>query len=274
MFGDSIIEALQNLACAFVPAALIALISFRLRALNFSGAVGLILVGTIVFGLGGIVFAAPLIVFFVTSSLLSLFKSGGKDKAILETGKTGPRDIWQVLANGSIATLAVVTHFITGNNLWYPVYLAAVAEAAADTWATEIGLLSNHKPLSIISFREMEPGRSGGITFLGTAFSLSGAILIIISGLICMRIVSGGLVFAFDLWIAAAIAGWIGALFDSVLGATVQARFRCPECGKITEKTLHCQRKTMLFQGSRLINNDMVNFISTLFAALLMLAII
>jgi uncharacterized membrane protein len=58
------------------------------------------------------------------------------------------------------------------------------------------------------------------------------------------------------------IAGLLGSLFDSVLGATVQAIYRCPKCDKETEKhPLHtCGTETIQVRGLSWLNNDMVNF--------------
>ena len=66
------------------------------------------------------------------------------------------------------------------------------------------------------------------------------------------------------------LCGFAGAIFDSILGATIQGLFRCPKCGRITEKDTHCGAPTVRFKGLHWINNDVVNFASTLFAALLM----
>jgi len=256
----------------FVLAAIMAVLSYKLRALTISGSVGMVIVGSIVFGMGGVLYAVPLIVFFITSSLLSFVKSGRKSEALLETGKTGPRDIRQVLANGGAAALIVIIYALTKNEQWYFIYLAAIAEAAADTWATEIGTLSSKKPVMITSFKPVDPGRSGGITLPGTISSLTGAAVIVLSGLAAAEIYGRSFDIGAWIWILAVLAGWAGAIFDSILGATIQAQYKCRICGKITEKEYHCRRETILHGGIRIIDNDAVNFISTLIAALLVLA--
>jgi uncharacterized membrane protein len=66
------------------------------------------------------------------------------------------------------------------------------------------------------------------------------------------------------------ISGVAGSLFDSLLGATLQAIFYCPTCGKETEQhPLHtCETPTHLVRGLPWLNNDLVNVACTLFAAL------
>jgi uncharacterized membrane protein len=66
------------------------------------------------------------------------------------------------------------------------------------------------------------------------------------------------------------LAGFFGSVADSILGATVQAQYRCPVCGKITEKKDHCSKKNIpLIRGYRSMNNDRVNLLCTLTGGLL-----
>ena len=63
--------------------------------------------------------------------------------------------------------------------------------------------------------------------------------------------------------------GLAGALVDSPLGASVQAIYYCPTCEKETEKRTHgCGTPTRQERGWRWLNNDMVNFFSSLIGAL------
>jgi uncharacterized protein (TIGR00297 family) len=206
--------------------------------------------------------------------LLSTIKTETKTAALENIGKTGARDILQVLANGGLAAVIALIYVLTGNFIWYAVYLAVLAEATADTWGTEIGTLSITKPRSIISFRQIEPGQSGGITLVGTVASLLGAVFLMVSGqawLATGHDDSGG----YSRWtvmVLIVIAGFSGSIFDSILGATFQGQYKCVVCGKITEKAVHCGHKSEKIGGFKLINNDAVNFLSTIIAALIILA--
>src|SRR5206468_12197817 len=86
--------------------------------------------------------------------------------------RRGPRrTARQVVANGGVAAVAAVL------GSW-PAAAAAIAAAAADTWATEIGAFSPLPPRLITSGRRVTRGTSGGITVLGTLGRVAGAALI------------------------------------------------------------------------------------------------
>ena len=135
-----------------------------------------------------------LLAFLVSGSLLT---RGG-----------GPRNARQVVANGGVAAVAA----LVGS---WPAFAGAVAAAAADTWATEIGAYSPTAPRLVTSGAPVPRGANGGITLLGTAGGVVGAA------------VMGGLTWVLgphDLQLTAVVAaaGVAGMLIDSLLGATLQ----------------------------------------------------
>jgi len=176
-------------------------------------------------------------------------KSGTED--LFE--KSSTRDWAQVFANGGVAGMLVVVSSILPDYDWYPLYLGSLAAVTADTWGTEIGLLSPEKPFLLTTLKPVSPGLSGGITFLGLAGGIVGSLLIGLSGLPWL---SGAVLLP---WIL--LAGLTGSLLDSFLGATVQGSYRCPVCGKTTERRQHCNRQpTFRIRGIGWINNDGVNW--------------
>jgi len=263
-----VFQFIQGLALSLV----IAYAALRKRSLSGSGAVAAIAIGTIVYGLGGLVWAVPLVYFFVSSSLLSYLKSDRKKAALAAADKTGPRDWRQVIANGGMAAVAVIVFAVSSEPAWYLVFLAALSEAAADTWATEIGTMSRTIPISMIGFRPVSPGESGGITMLGNMAALTGAFTTAFAGYVAVGTLVSPDMFAGLFWITAALAGWAGSFGDSILGAALQGQFHCPVCGKTTEKRYHCGRAAELCRGRAWLDNDVVNLAGTLLAALLMLA--
>lgn len=247
----------------------IAWLAWKVKALSLSGAVGAWLLGTVVFGIGGLEWMFPVIFFFVTSSLFT--SVGKRHKKILETvfEKGGQRDIFQVFANGGVGMFAILGYYFAPHSAWYMIFLGSIAAATADTWATELGTFSRRPPVSILNFKKVEMGTSGGITPLGTFGALIGSLSVVLIG---------GFMWGWrqvdfltvEHIVVITLAGFFGSVVDSILGATVQAQYRCPVCGKITEKKEHCTEKNIpLIRGYRFMNNDRVNLMCTLTGGLL-----
>lgn len=249
-------------------AALVALLSIRLRFLSPSGAAAAFILGVVVFGIGRWNFTAPMMAFFILSSLLS--KMGGKRKKKLAgmIEKGGARDAWQVAANGGPGGLIVIGWYIWPHPVWFLLYAASLAAATADTWATEIGTLSRRAPRSIITWRPVPAGTSGGISLVGTLGSALGSlVLATVSWYFSPH--KSPVVIGKNQFLLILAAGLAASLFDSVLGATLQAKFRCTLCGKVTEKHHHCDgAETEFVMGLRWMNNDRVNMAAAAFAVL------
>lgn len=246
----------MQIALGAAFAAVIALGAYRAGALSAGGAAGAFVVGTVVFGAGGWPGAAVLFAFFLPATLLS--RLGAKRKrALRELAKQGPRDAWQVLANGGVAALAAILA-VHGGLHFTCAFAGAFAAAAADTWGTEIGTLSRRAPISALTLRPVAPGFSGGITLLGTLATLAGAT--------CVALVARLAGVAPFLPVAA--GGVAGAVADSLLGASLQALRWCPSCARECETNPHdCGTPTQLRRGLGWLENDGVNLAATLCGA-------
>ncbi len=254
------------------------------RSLSAGGAFGAVILGTAVFGLGGWVWSGTLVAFFASSSLLSRYRAGRKAVFAEKFSKGSRRDLGQVLANGGVAgLLALLVGLLGKGRPAYPLlayaFFGAMAAVNADTWATELGVLSAHNPRLITSGRPVVPGASGAITLEGTLAAAAGALFI---GLAAFVLVQGAALLTTGNWLLsdwlliplAALSGLFGALFDSLLGATVQAIYVCPACGVETESALHrCGQSTRHTRGWRWLDNDWVNFFASMAGAALAAAI-
>lgn len=250
-------QALIGLGSAVV----VAIGARQAKALSHSGMLAAMLVGALHFGLGGLGPAMLLIAFFLSSSLLS--RLGGERKKLVQTSfaKGGERDARQVLANGGLSSLCAVLYAIWPQGFWLAGLAGALAAANSDTWATELGVLSRRPPRRITDLKPAPRGASGAVSPLGLLASLCGAALI--AGL--AGLLSPGL----DLALAALAGGFSGSLFDSILGASVQAIHYCPGCERDTERhPLHtCGTETHHLRGWRWLDNDGVNAAATAMGA-------
>lgn len=224
---------------ATIAAPLVGFLAWRVKALTLSGAVAAAAVGFCHLAFGGGLAAGALLAFFGTSTALS--KLGKRRKDALGFEKGGQRDAWQVLANGGVAALCCALG-------WPEAMLGALAAANADTWATELGSLFGGKPRKITTLAPTEPGESGAVSLLGTLAALAGALAL------------GS--FGGNAWLAVTMGGFVGALLDSFLGATLQAQWRDPRTGRWSE--IPCGPPE---RGVNWMRNDAVNTIATLAGA-------
>jgi uncharacterized protein (TIGR00297 family) len=269
---------LLQIALGLVLSTIIAILAHRHEALTRGGALGAILVGTITFGFGGWTWGLVLVAFFAVSSALSRYRQADKRELADKFHKGVRRDMGQVVANGGLAAFIALLHFYQPTPVLLAAFLGAMATVNADTWATEIGVLSPNPPRLITTWRRVPVGTSGGITLLGTVASALGALFM---ALLAYTLLSVEAQFsaASNLrlwWIIpiALISGLLGSLFDSLLGATVQGIFYCARCESETEKELHgCGLQTAHMRGWRWLNNDMVNFLSSGWGAMVAIAL-
>jgi uncharacterized protein (TIGR00297 family) len=173
-----------------------------------------------------------------------------KAKTGLAEKRTG-RNAAQVIANLSVAALSVggtvvlvgrhLSHAMNTSDRWlYPAMttmcLAALVEATADTVSSEIGQAFGGNPRLLIGLRRVVPGTDGAVTPVGSCAGIAAGGVVALGGAWGMHLSATAILIAFG-------AGICGLFFDSLLGATVERR--------------------------GWLGNDLVNFTSTLFAAVL-----
>ena len=238
--------------------------AYRLDALTSSGAVSAAAIGGLIFGFGGLPWASLLLLFFISSSLLSRVYKGRKMPLIEKFAKSSKRDHGQVLANGGVAVVLVLLHWYSPHMDWvWAAFAGSMAAVNADTWATELGVLSQTAPRLITNGKVVPRGTSGGITLVGYLATLAGA------GLIALA--AGLFAQPSSLVIPVVIlAGLIGATIDSILGASIQGIYYCPACDKETESHPwhYCGTRTKHMRGWKWVNNDIVNLVCSFTGAI------
>jgi uncharacterized protein (TIGR00297 family) len=253
----------------------VALAAYRTHSLSRSGVVGALLTGTLIVGFGGWSWGLALIAFFVSSSLLTRYRRERKAAVAALAAKGGRRDLGQALANGGLAALLAVLAAAIPHPAWAAAFAGALAVATADTWATEVGMLSPTPPRRILTGEPVAPGTSGGVTRWGLLAAAGGALFLGVvfyllslaecrwSGLACLPSAAT----SWTILPLALAGGLAGCLADSVLGATWQGVYRCPRCGKETERRAHCGGPTEPLRGRPWLTNDGVNLLATLVGA-------
>ena len=267
--------SLANLILGVIISAPIAVFALKKKHLTRGGVAVAFIVGTLIIAFGGKTWFALILTFLLSSSLITKYKANLKETFNEKFQKGGTRDGMQVLANGLIPAILALIEGFMGLDLLFFAYIGAVATVTADTWATEIGVLNKTPPRLITTFKKVEPGTSGGISKLGTIATLLAGAIIGITAVIfryTALFVSGSqlnLFYIESFLITGILAGLVGSLTDSLLGATVQGIYYCEYCKKETEKKVHgCGHKTTKIRGYTWLDNDVVNLISALVGAL------
>ena len=162
------------------------------------------------------------------------------------------------MANSFIATAFAILFAVTSKKVFLIAFVAAIAEALADTVASGIGVISG-KAYDVFRRKTCEPGISGGMSLLGTVSSLLAAAIIAFFAYLFGRINGAEVVIVI-------LSAFLGAIFDSFLGSVVQVKYKCKSCGKVLEREEHCGERTEKYSGVKFVNNDVVNLLGTLFA--------
>lgn len=253
---------------------LIAFVAYKKASLNKSGCIAATVLGTGLYYFGGLWFSIIMVAFFVSSSILTKLKNYNKEGLDKLNEKSGNRDYMQVFANGGVGLIFAIIYYFSESPVVLLAYAVSFAEANADTWASEIGVLSKSKPISILNFKPLEKGMSGGISILGTTFAFLGASFIsciyFIASLITYKDIKQSFIYS----ILCILIGFIGSIVDSILGASIQAQYYCEDLKIFTEKKEYKGKPNKLIKGITFINNDVVNLSSNLISALMVLLIV
>ncbi len=224
----------------FIPLVLLIL---RLKWLNYSGVFIAVYLAAFVL-LSGLSLW-PMVAFFVMGSL-----AGKLNKRVLTDEKHNkPRDAFQVLANGGVVLILIFFSSFNSFNIDLNLLmLISISVASADTLSSEIGMKFGKKTFNIITFRPIEKGLSGGVSFPGFVGAILGAFAIA-----C---------FDFEYFYYILFWGILGSVVDSLLGLILQAKYS--NNGVLTD-----QKVGDLVKGYAFITNDAVNFWSNLLVVFL-----
>ncbi|KAI1802502.1 integral membrane protein DUF92-domain-containing protein [Daldinia bambusicola] len=217
-----------------------------------------------------------LCVFFLAGTRVTKIKANVKAGLTLHSqgsaGGEGPRTHVQVLANSLMASILTLMHayqlrarrdavvinrevpdgsfcYRWGGDLLILGVIANYAAVCADTFSSELGILSRTSPrlITSLSLRKVPPGTNGGVTLWGSFAGFLGSMIIVASALLFLPFcgedtkgkVGGGeswttgqkatLAWALSLW------GALGSLLDSFLGGWFQRSVRDVRSGKIVE---------------------------------------
>jgi uncharacterized protein (TIGR00297 family) len=213
--------SLESLAVVLLLCTVLSVLCVWLGLLTLSGGIASFAVGMLIGGLGSVQWLLILILFTVLGFVVTKFRFQIKETKGVQEGRKGERTYRNVLANGLVPVLIAVGAFAAGaqdTELAAIAYISAVAVAAADTTASEMGVLSERTYL-IINGSRVPPGTDGGVSLAGTAWcTLASLVASYVGWVVIVQQ-------PFDpLFLVAAAMGVAGCMMDSLIGATLERR--------------------------------------------------
>ncbi|HEX8617354.1 MAG TPA: DUF92 domain-containing protein, partial [Thermoanaerobaculia bacterium] len=212
-----------------VANAVLALAGYFARSVNFSGAVGGFLLGAVLIFGGGWPLYVALLAFFVIGTTTTKLGYARKAKAGLAQEGGGRRGFSHAFSNVGVAAICAIavsrvarsTHGATELEL-VPLFMgiAALATAAADTTASEIGQWIGRRAFLPLTLRRVPVGTEGAISVEGTLAGLAGGFAVALAGTLAVDRMFAELV-AFD-WNTVAVltlSAFAGSYLESILGS-------------------------------------------------------
>jgi len=214
-----------NLVVTVGLVALLLVLSSRARMLDATGSKAAALLGLVVGGLGHWTWLLILLGFLLSSHKATKWRFDEKTALGLCESSDGHRGWTNVVANGAIPGLICIYAYLSEdwtNVVW--IFGAAVAVAASDTFASEIGCLDPRVRM-ITTFKPCQQGENGGFSPNGQlAAAVGSSVVALLTALAWWLTVDAGEVEAMELTGVLALIGWLGCQIDSYLGALLENR--------------------------------------------------
>lgn len=257
----------MNIITSIILSFILALFAYLKKAMTLPALTLAFIFSIIISYYGGILAFIILTTVFLSTALTKKIKTTTRQKINESTTeKNGAKDIFQIIANVATGVIFIIIYHFTNNKVFLVSYACIMAESMADSLASDIGVLSKKEPINIITLKPSSRGLSGNISMLGLISSLIGSLII-------------GIIFTLfnqnlKYLVIILISSFMGTIIDSILGATIQVKFKCSKCQQITEKNEHCHQKTVYLTGLKIFNNDLVNLSSNILTGLISLLIL
>lgn len=245
----------MNIYLSFIFSFCLALIAFLKKSFTNLGLLTAFIISVVMCYCGGYQAFFSLVLLFIITKITDKVGLRNKENIIDNVHeKKDCRDLFQVLNNLFLATLFIVLYKISGLDKFMMMFYISLAISAADTSASGLGILSKNC-YNLISLKKSDRGLSGNVSLIGLFSSVIAALIVGLSSLLYMSQILNVIIIS--------IYGFLGSLIDSLLGC-IQVKYICSDCKTITEKKIHCDKKTDYYKGLKILNNDGVNFLSNL----------
>ncbi|HOE53378.1 MAG TPA: DUF92 domain-containing protein [Methanomassiliicoccales archaeon] len=212
--------ALEQAAAVLVLCAALSALSWKLGLLTADGSLASFAVGMVLGVFGGVGWLFLLILFAFMGFLVTKYKMELKVRKGVQEGRKGERGYRNVLANGAVPMVIALLTYAAGweGHASAVVYISAVCVAAADTTASELGVLSDRTYL-ITTFKRVRPGVDGGVSLYGTAWAVAASAFAAVVGWFVIIGTEPTMLVLVPVGMGVA-----GCFIDSVIGATLETK--------------------------------------------------
>ncbi len=205
---------------------ILAVLTYWKGLLNMGGALTAFVVGLIIGIEGGLIWIFLLLIFLLSAFLATKYKFTYKVELGAQQGKRGERGAINVLANGivpvAISLLPRLSSSVFTPEITRALFVGAVAAAASDTLASEMGLLSK-KTYLITDLKPVKPGTNGGVSLYGELWSFIGSGYTFLVSYIIFWLFDHD-PFTVQMALLGTLIGFMSCQIDSVLGATLERK--------------------------------------------------
>ena len=217
---------LGNLLVTLGLVVFLLVMSSRTKMLDAKGANAAAMLGLIVGGLGHWTWLLVLLGFLLGSHKATRWRFEEKKALGLSESSDGHRGWTNVVANGAIPGLICLYAYLSED--WETVvwlFGAAVAVAASDTFASEIGCLDTRVRM-ITTLKPCKQGENGGFSPNGQLAAAVGSAVVAVLTLLTWWLTTPAASVADGLQMGGMLAfvGWLGCQIDSYLGALLENR--------------------------------------------------
>jgi len=212
---------------------IMALGSYYRKIFNLSGSLSAFVIGMIIGICGNVLWLLLLLVFLITSFGATKYKFEWKKSEGFQEGTKGERSWRNVFANGAIPTIIALVSFMAewmdpGNTLFPKdiasyLFVSAIAVAASDTTASEIGIVDPRVYL-ITTFERVKRGVDGGVSMTGQLAAFVAAAYTSVVAYLIFSLLDHSLLAGPETIFIPMLCGFLGCQIDSVIGATWEKR--------------------------------------------------
>lgn len=223
--------------------AVMGILSYRRRIFDLSGSLSAFVVGMVIGICGNVLWLVLLLVFLLTSFGATRYRFDWKRSEGFQEGAKGERTWRNIVANGAIPTAIALASFVaeavSGGDPdanMFPkdiasfLFVSAIAVAASDTAASEIGIIDPRVYL-ITTLKRVKRGVDGGVSLTGqliafVAAAYTSAVAYVVFAAFNQDLLAGPLTLFVPM-----LCGFFGCQVDSVIGATLETKGRIGKLG-------------------------------------------